>query len=103
MKKLHHPSKNDIKLSSVLHALTDSTRINIIKQLNEYGPKACGTFDFNIAKSSASHHFRVLRESGIIFMEQDGVRILNKLRKDDLDELFPGLLDIILNVPEDRI
>jgi DNA-binding transcriptional ArsR family regulator len=103
MKKLHHPSINDIKLSVILQALSDSTRLDIIKQLDNEGPRTCGTFDLKIAKSSASHHFRVLRESGLILMEQDGVKIMNKLRKDEINELFPGLLDIILKAPKERV
>jgi DNA-binding transcriptional ArsR family regulator len=45
-----------------------------------------------VAKSTASHHFRVLREAGVIHQRAVGRERLTGLRRDDLEARFPGLL-----------
>jgi hypothetical protein len=43
-----------------------------------------------------THHWRVLRESGIIWQQPSGRENLLSLRREDLDARYPGLLDVIL-------
>ena len=50
----------------------------------------------SITKSTATHHFRVLRDAGVIHQVEDGTARLNSLRREDLDARFPGLLDAVL-------
>jgi DNA-binding transcriptional ArsR family regulator len=64
--------------------------------LNEAGEKACGKFGFDSPKSSLSHHFRILRENGVIASEGQGTVLMNRLRREDLEARFPGLLGSIL-------
>jgi DNA-binding transcriptional ArsR family regulator len=59
-------------------------------------PRACGTFDVDVTKSTCTHHFRVLREAGVIEQRALGTARLNSLRREDLDARFPGLLDAVL-------
>ncbi len=96
MRVLHHPSRRNLDLTAVLHALSDPVRLLIVQRLVSEGAKPCGTFGLPVAKSTASHHFRVLRESGIIRMQPEGTQYINSLRRDDLDACFPGLLESIL-------
>jgi DNA-binding transcriptional ArsR family regulator len=49
-----------------------------------------------VTKSTCTHHFKVLREAGIIRQRQEGTSRLNTLRRDDLEARFPGLLPTIL-------
>ena len=56
----------------------------------------CGEIDLPVTKSTSTHHFRVLRESGVISQEREGTARVNKLRRADLDSRFPGLLDSVL-------
>ena len=49
-----------------------------------------------MTKSTLTHHFRVLREAGVISQEVAGTSKLNTLRREDLDARFPGLLDAVL-------
>jgi|SRR4051794_6229858 DNA-binding transcriptional ArsR family regulator len=95
---LHHPGKDELELSSVLHALSDPQRLKIVRILSEEypAPRACGTFGLSVTKSTSTHHFRVLREAGVIEQERQGTSKLTSLRRDDLDERFPGLLDAVL-------
>ena len=83
-------------LTGVLYALSDPVRLSIVKHLAEDGGRACGTFCLPVAKSTASHHFRVLREAGVIQMRPEGTQCINTLRREDLDSRFPGLLDAVL-------
>jgi DNA-binding transcriptional ArsR family regulator len=44
-----------------------------------------------------THHFRILREAGVIEQRRDGTSKLTSLRREDLDARFPGLLDAVLS------
>lgn len=96
MKLLHHPEREAIELASVLDALSDPVRLAIVTELAREGEKPCGTVDLDVAKSTASHHFKVLREAGIIHVRQEGTQRCLSLRRQDLDARFPGLLRAIL-------
>ncbi|MEA2154088.1 MAG: hypothetical protein QOE11_228, partial [Solirubrobacteraceae bacterium] len=82
---------------AILHALSDPHRLQIVRALADSAePRRCGTMGLTITKSTATHHFRVLRDAGVIAQREDGTARLNSLRREDLDERFPGLLDAIL-------
>jgi DNA-binding transcriptional ArsR family regulator len=80
----------------VLHALSDPARLQIVRQLSIRDECTCGTFDLGLSKATLSHHFRVLRESGVVRTRPEGRTRMLSLRKSDLDERFPGLLDAVL-------
>ena len=95
---LEHPARGDLDLSAVLHALSDPQRLRIVQALAEDPePRRCGTFDLAITKSTLTHHFRILREAGVIEQRRDGTSKLTSLRREDLDARFPGLLDAVLS------
>jgi DNA-binding transcriptional ArsR family regulator len=95
--KLHHPDRDEIELPAVLHALSDPHRLEMVRRLaTDTEPRPCGTFDFDISKSTMTHHFRTLREAGVIEQRKDGTTKLTALRREDLDARFPGLLDSVL-------
>lgn len=96
MRPLHHPRTDEIDLVTVLHALADPVRLAITVTLADGEEHACGGFDFAITKASLSHHFRVLRESGVTTTRQSGKHRLITLRTSDLEHRFPGLLDPLL-------
>lgn len=94
---LHHPAKDDLELASVLHALSDPHRLQIVRALaDDATPRACGGFGLDVTKSTCTHHFRVLREAGVILQREEGTSRLNSLRREDLDARFPGLLAAVL-------
>ncbi len=100
MRLLYHPDRKDISLAGVLYALGDPVRLEIVRLLAMKGEQPCAAFDFAIAKSTMSHHFRVLRESGVLYCRKEGTQHINSLRRDDLDALFPGLLDAVLQAAQ---
>jgi len=96
MKFLYHPDKKDISLAAVLYALGDPVRLEIVRLLAMKGEQCCADFDFAIAKSTMSNHFKILRESGVVLTHKEGTQHINQLRREDLEGLFPGLLEAVL-------
>jgi DNA-binding transcriptional ArsR family regulator len=90
------PSRAELSLAKILYALSDDIRLGIVRQLESEGPSPCKVFEVDRPKSSLSHHFRVLRESGIVATTRQGSSLINILRREDLDARFPKLLDAIL-------
>ncbi|MFD9353113.1 ArsR/SmtB family transcription factor [Streptomyces sp. NPDC060031] len=94
---LAHPEAAEIRLEGVLHALSDPVRLSIVRDLAATDAElACSYFELPVTKSTTTHHFRVLRESGVVRQCYRGTTKLNGLRRTDLEELFPGLLDSVL-------
>ena len=95
--EIAHPQRAEIELGAVLHALSDDVRLRIVAELAAAdGEPTCGSFDVPVTKSTCTHHFKVLREAGVIHQRQDGTARLNTLRRDDLEARFPGLLETVL-------
>lgn len=99
MKTITHPPIKDVRLESVLYALSDPVRLSVVWQLAENGEMTCGQFVCceQKGKSTMTHHFRVLRDSGLINTRVSGREHLTTLRRKELDARFPGLLDTILS------
>lgn len=96
MRALKHPHLRDVGVEHVLHALSDPIRLEIVRQIAREGECSCNAIDCGRAKSSMSHHFRVLRDSGVIRTRSDGTAHMNALRREELDARFPGLLSAVL-------
>ncbi|GIH93963.1 ArsR/SmtB family transcription factor [Planobispora siamensis] len=96
---LEHPPLEEIRLEAVLHALSDPMRLQVVRFLADLGQgqeAACSAIELAVSKSTTTHHFRVLREAGVINQVYRGTAKMNALRRHDLDALFPGLLDTVL-------
>ena len=98
--EMMHPDIDEIRLDRVLYALSDGVRLAIVRQLAREGAASCAALDGGRPKSSMSHHFRVLRECGVVRTRSEGVTHMNELRDADLDRRFPGLLSAILAARE---
>ncbi|WP_327676123.1 ArsR/SmtB family transcription factor [Kitasatospora sp. NBC_00458] len=98
-----HPDIRTVTLQQVLEALVDPVRRHIVRELHAAGEDlACGVIELPVGKSTATHHFHVLREAGLIRQHYAGTSRLNALRREELDEAFPGLLHAIVTAPEAR-
>jgi DNA-binding transcriptional ArsR family regulator len=96
MRPFKHPQSADFVLERVLYALSDPVRLDIVRRLAQVAEASCGELDGGRPKSSMSHHFRVLRDAGLVRTQSSGTTHMNSLRRDEMDQRFPGLLDAIL-------
>ena len=91
------PTRPELDLVEVLQAFADPVRLQIVRFLADAdAPVVCHEIPIPVAKSTGSHHLKVLREAGIVGAEVDGTRKYHTLRRADLDDRFPGLLDSLL-------
>jgi DNA-binding transcriptional ArsR family regulator len=98
MREPFHPPAGEIDLASVMHALSDPVRLEIVARLADTDGENCGGIGsgIDVHKSTMSHHYRVLREAGVTLTTIEGrVRVV-RLRHDDLEARFPGLLASVL-------
>jgi DNA-binding transcriptional ArsR family regulator len=101
MTDLPHPTREEIRIETVLHALADPVRLQFVRELDRIGtPVACGAVNLPISKSTRTHHLRILREAGITHVVPEGTARITSLRRKDLDTLYPGLLDGILSAKQ---
>jgi DNA-binding transcriptional ArsR family regulator len=95
-----HPAKEEISLAGVLGALSDPMRLKILRKLLEGRDGCLSCSDAapcpDMAKSTLSHHFRILRDAGLIHTTKQGVENRNSVRLTEVNERFPGLLKAIL-------
>lgn len=97
---MYHPNPQDLSLAGVLYALGDPVRLEIVRRLAEQGELTCAALEIPVAKSTLSHHFKVLRESGVLYSRKEGTQHINSLRRDELETRFPGLLKTILQLSQ---
>ena len=95
MAKGQTPSR-PLRLERVLHALGDTIRLGIVRQLARQGKCSCAALDGGRPKSIMSHHFRVLREAGLVEICIQGTMRVNALPRSSVDAAFPGLLAAVL-------
>jgi len=106
-RRLAHPHIDDLALVDVLHALADPVRLEIVRKLYRVDGKVNCISSVQshpcLSKSTLSHHFRILREAGLVRSERQGVELLNCLRLTEIEARFPGVLTSILAVGQARL
>lgn len=95
----HHPSRDEIQLVDVLAALGHPIRLKVARALSSETECVCGELVPDVSRSTMTTHWRALRESGVTWERPEGRKIYLKLRREDLDARFPGLLDSVLGDP----
>jgi DNA-binding transcriptional ArsR family regulator len=96
------PDLATVDVVTVLQALADPVRLEIVRQLagcenSGPGELACGQIELPVGKSTASHHLKTLSSAGITTEREEGTRKFIRLRREELDRRFPGLVDSVLN------
>lgn len=101
--EVFHPAVGDLPLSKVLTALADPARLAMVRAVAGTDGVSCTLLQqeagLELSKSTMSHHQRILRESGITLTRVQGSRRILRLRREELDGRFPGLLDAVLAAP----
>ena len=96
-----HPRLEDVPLTTALHALADPCRLAIVRRLAEEGELSCSAAAAgDVPKSTLSNHFRILRGAGLIRTRPAGRDHLSRLRREEFEARFPGLLETVLAQPE---
>ncbi|MCX5304933.1 MULTISPECIES: helix-turn-helix transcriptional regulator [unclassified Streptomyces] len=93
-----HPSPDEMSLLTVLNALSDPLRYAVVSELLREPAgtaRTCASFNLPVSKSTTTHHFRILREAGLVRQVDRGNSRAATLRRADLDLRFPGLLGLI--------
>jgi DNA-binding transcriptional ArsR family regulator len=92
------PDLATIDVATLLHALSDPVRLAIVRQLDEAGEPGltCGQLDIPVGKSTCSHHLKVLLHAGMTAEREEGTRKYVRLRRDELDQRFPGVVGSVL-------
>ncbi|MEG5692963.1 ArsR/SmtB family transcription factor [Enterobacter quasihormaechei] len=93
----NHPEPEQILLENVLFALGNPLRLAIVRKLADGSELSCNALrPDDMVKSTMTHHWRVLRDSGVIWQRPQGRENMISLRREDLDARFPGLMAILL-------
>ncbi len=95
MKAYVHPEIESVPLEKAMHALSDRSRIAIMRALLEHQELACNELPIELAKATLSHHMGVLRDAGLIVTRVEGTKCLNAIREEAFVHQFPGLLELI--------
>jgi DNA-binding transcriptional ArsR family regulator len=99
MRAIKHPRLDQVELTDVMHALSDPARIEIVRCLAAARrPLTCNEISLDRPKSSMSHHFKILREAGLLETRAQGKEHYNVLRAPELETRFPGLLKTVLRL-----
>ncbi|MCX4629408.1 helix-turn-helix domain-containing protein [Streptomyces sp. NBC_01443] len=93
-----HPAPEEMDLGDVLSALADGHRRRVILTLlaePDGTERHCSSFGLPVSKATRTHHFRVLRQAGLVRQVNRGNSNMATLRRADLEQRFPGLLDVL--------
>ena len=102
MRQKKHPKIEQVELTDIMYALSDPARVEIVRRIiNEGRPMTCGELNADRPKSSMSHHFKILRDSGVLETMIDGKEHLNSLRTAEIEKKFPGILKSVLKFLKD--
>ncbi|MFF3849323.1 ArsR/SmtB family transcription factor [Streptomyces sp. NPDC002328] len=93
-----HTDPEEVPVLTALSALADPVRIQLVRELagSAEWSRSCGSFDVPVGKAALSHHFSVLRAAGLVEQRDEGPKRVNRLRREEFDARFPGLLDLAL-------
>ncbi|MEV8293726.1 MULTISPECIES: ArsR/SmtB family transcription factor [Streptomyces] len=92
------PEVDALDLGAVFRALADEHRRSVMRELaadRSDSERGYNSFNLPISKQTQTHHFRVLREAGLIDEIDYGNRKGIRLRRADIDKRFPGLLTLL--------
>ncbi|MDO7868429.1 ArsR/SmtB family transcription factor [Nocardioides jiangxiensis] len=88
-------------IQQLLAALQDPVRLEMVRRLVDAGGEAqCKLLYDGVGKSTAAHHFKILREAGITERLTVEGTTYQRLRSADLAEAAPGLLDAVVGAAQ---
>ena len=102
--KIAHPAPSALDLATTMRTVGDPLRLDIVRLLADDRPRPCSEVSsaMGLPVSTCSYHLRLLREAGLTRTRVAGTERHISLRRDDLDRLYPGLLDVLVAKPRAR-
>jgi DNA-binding transcriptional ArsR family regulator len=95
--KIAHPAASALDLATIMHTVGDPLRLEIVRLLADDRPRPCSEVSsaMGLPVSTCSYHLRLLREAGVTRTRAEGTQRFISLRRDDLEERFPGLVEVL--------
>jgi DNA-binding transcriptional ArsR family regulator len=88
-------------IQQLLSALQDPVRLEMVRRLVAAGGEAqCKLLYDGVGKSTAAHHFKILREAGVTERLTIDGTVHQRLRADDVDDAAPGLLAAVIGAAQ---
>jgi DNA-binding transcriptional ArsR family regulator len=99
LREIRHPSTSELDLATILRTMGDPLRLAIVRALADDRERRCGEVQdlLGLPASTCSYHLRLLREAGVTRTRAEGTERYMSLRRDDLEDRFPGLLQVLLD------
>jgi DNA-binding transcriptional ArsR family regulator len=96
--RIRHPDAGSLDLATIMRALGDPLRIEIVRLVDQEGEILCTELyeRLGLPNSTGSYNVRQLREAGVTRSEAQGTKRMISIRREDLESRFPGLLDLVL-------
>lgn len=96
--KIPHPPIAALDLATIMRALGDPARLEIVRMLADGEARLCGEIyaTLGVPNSTGSYHLRTLREAGVTHARPAGTQRYISLRRQDLEKRFPGLVDVLV-------
>ena len=84
-------------IDEVFRALSDPTRRAVVRLLREEGPLTAGEIAdrFDLAKSTMSGHFAVVKQAGLLVVERQGTRLVYSLSLSVFEETVDAVMGLL--------
>jgi len=95
--KIAHPAASALDLATIMRTVGDPLRLDIVRLLADDRPRPCSEVSaaMGLPVSTCSYHLRLLREVGVTRTRAEGTQRFISLRRDDLEDRFPGLIEVL--------
>src|SRR3954452_1106171 len=95
--KIAHPATSALDLATIMRTVGDTLRLEIVRLLADAPPRPCSEVSaaMGLPVSTCSYHLRLLREAGVTRTRAEGTQRFISLRRDDLEDRFPGLVEVL--------
>ena len=99
--KIAHPAASALDLATIMRTVGDPLRLDIVRLLADDRPRPCSEVSSAVSDamglpvSTCSYHLRLLREAGVTRTRAEGTQRFISLRRDDLEDRFPGLVEVL--------
>ncbi len=100
VREIRHPPTSDLDLANILRTVGDPIRLEIVRLLSDDRERTCTAVGdvVGLPASTLSYHLRLLREAGVTRTRAEGTERHVSLRRDDLEQTYPGLLEVLAAV-----